>query len=166
MTRTVILGNSGSGKTTLARALAAEGRGTVVLSLDLVAFVEGTPERRPLEDSIADIERFVAEHDAWVIEGCFGDLAQAALRHADELVFLNPGTEACVAHCRARPWEPDKFATSADQDALLEGLLAWVRQYDDRDDEFGLTRHRAVFDAYPGTKREVTDARQYAPDIR
>ena len=22
------------------------------------------------------------------------------------LLFLNPGMETCVAHCRARPWEP------------------------------------------------------------
>lgn len=157
--KTVILGNSGSGKTTLARRLAD---GAPVLSLDAVAFVAGTPERRPLADSAADVERFATTHDAWVIEGCFADLAEVALRHADRLVFLNPGVEACVAHCRARSWERDKFATRAEQDAMLDPLLAWVARYDERDDEYGLRRHRAVYEAYPGDKREETDPRAYA----
>ena len=32
-------------------------------------------------------------------------------------------------HCRARPWEPGKYATKADQDAKLPLLLDWVRAY-------------------------------------
>jgi len=29
-----------------------------------------------------------------------------------------------------------------------------VRQYDTRDDEYGLARHRAIFDGFAGPKRE------------
>lgn len=175
MSRLVILGNSGSGKTTLARRLAARGEsvfvqdglpadGAPVLSLDAVAFVDGTPERRPLADSVAELARFADAHDAWVVEGCFGDLAEAALARADGLLFLNPGVEACLAHCRARPWERDKFPTRQAQDALLAGLLDWVARYDERDDEYGLRRHRAVFDAFAGPKRELTDPARYDAD--
>lgn len=152
--RIVVLGSSGAGKTTLARRL-AESSGAEVLSLDALAFVEGA-ERRPLEDSVRDIEAFVAEHEAWVVEGCYGDLVEAALPHCTELVFLNPGVETCVEHCRRRPFEPDKYETREAQDAMLENLIEWVRSYDTRDDEFGLARHRRIFDGFAGAKRELT----------
>jgi hypothetical protein len=37
---------------------------------------------------------------------------------------------------------------------MLEALLAWVREYETRDDEYGLARHRAVFEGFRGPKRE------------
>jgi adenylate kinase family enzyme len=150
--RIVIMGNSGSGKSTLARRLAGA-TDIPVLCLDAIAFEDG-PQRKPIEESIAALMRFMDEHPQWIIEGCYGDLIEAALPGADELRFLNPGTEACVRHCLNRPWEPDKFASPEDQQAMLEPLLAWVREYDSRTDEFGLTRHRAIFAAFSGNKRE------------
>lgn len=150
--RIVIMGNSGSGKTTFARRLAAE-RALPALCLDAIAFENG-PIRRPLEESVAALERFMTEHPGWIVEGCYGDLIEAALPRADELLFPNPGTDACIQHCRSRPFEPDKFATPEDQQAMLEPLIAWVREYDTRTDEFGLARHRAIFESFPGTKRE------------
>jgi adenylate kinase family enzyme len=152
MHRIVILGNSGSGKTTMARALAAE-HGVPHLDVDLIAWA-APGVRKPLADSVAEMEAFVAAHPGWVMEGSYADLAAAALPHCTELRFLNPGVEACVAHCRARPWEPEKYATPAEQDAMLEFLLAWVRQYPLRDDEYSLRAHRAVFDGFAGPKRE------------
>ncbi|MEQ8484844.1 MAG: hypothetical protein RIB46_10820 [Pseudomonadales bacterium] len=150
--RIVIMGNAGSGKSTLARRL-AEARGLPVLGLDAIAFIDG-PERRPLADSVAEIERFIGRHPGWVVEGCYGDLIEAALAHGDRLIFLNPGVEACVRHCRQRPWEPDKFETPEAQQAMLEPLIDWVRGYETRDDEFGLLRHRTIFEAFCGDKRE------------
>jgi hypothetical protein len=38
---------------------------------------------------------------------------------------------------------------------MLEALVAWVREYDTRADEYGLARHRAIFDAFRGPKREI-----------
>lgn len=46
-----------------------------------------------------------------------------------------------------RPWEPKKFSSSREQDEKLENLIAWVKSYETREDEYGLLRHRAVFDA-------------------
>ena len=151
--RTLILGNSGAGKTTLARRL-AQGREVGLLSLDEVAWDPG-PARRPLAQSLAAIDAFIAGHDEWIIEGCYGDLIEALLPRCGELIFLNPGVEACLAHCRARPWEPDKFATPEEQEAALDFLLDWVGQYEARDDEFGLARHRAIFERFGGAKREI-----------
>lgn len=152
MQRIVIYGNSGSGKTTMARAAAAE-LGLVHLDLDLIAW-ESPGVRRAPAASVAMLHDFFAEHPSWVVEGCYADLVEAALPFCTELRFLNPGVEACVANCRARPWEPEKYASREEQDERLAFLLDWVRQYDTRTDEYGLPRHRALFDGFAGTKRE------------
>jgi adenylate kinase family enzyme len=151
--RILIIGNSGSGKTTMARALAAQW-GVPVLSLDAIAWAEGV-QRRPQDDCTHDILKFINEHEQWIMEGCYASLAEAALPHCTELLFLNPGIEVCEANCRARPWEPDKFATPTEQDAMFANLIDWVRQYDTRQDEFGLKQHRAIYNGFAGAKREV-----------
>ena len=150
----IIYGNSGSGKTTMARKIMRDGA-LPVLSLDDIAWGE-MAVREPLDKSIKALNAFIDAHDEWIIDGCYGDLVEAALSHCTELRFLNPGVERCVEHCRARPWEPDKYANASEQDHRLQTLLDWVRQYDTRDDEFGLARHRAIFDAFQGAKREYS----------
>ena len=152
--RVLIIGNAGSGKTTMARALCAAG-GAVHLCLDDLAFAEGAL-RRPLAESTAALEGFIAEHDRWVIEGCYADLAEGALPHCDEFRFLNPGVAACIENCRRRHWEPDKFPTPEAQNDMLETLIAWVSDYETRGDEYGMARHRALFDRFTGRKREYT----------
>ena len=152
-TRVVVLGNSGSGKTTLACAL-VDALGLAHLDLDAVAWAE-PGVRRPLAESAAEVEAFARSHDAWVVEGSYADLAGAALPFCTEFRFLNPGVEACLANCRRRPWEPEKYASREEQDERLAFLLDWVRQYETRGDEYGLAAHRAVFDAFAGAKREV-----------
>ncbi len=154
--RIVIYGNSGAGKSTLARRLADE-HGLRHLDLDTLAWLPTSPPRRaPLADSLAKLDAFTVQGDAWVIEGCYADLIESAAQRSTELVFLNPGVDTCVAHCRARPWEPHKYASKEAQDANLEMLLDWVRAYATRDDEFSLRAHRALFDRFSGAKREVT----------
>ena len=56
---------------------------------------------------------------------------------------------------RARPWEPHKYASKAEQDANLPLLLDWVRDYETRDDEFSLRSHRRLYDNFAGLKREL-----------
>lgn len=99
--RSLILGNSGSGKTTLARGLCAD-TPAQWLSMDAVAFEAG-PVRLPLADSVAAARAFMDRHAHWVIEGCYADIAEALLPECDRLLFLNPGVESCIAHCRKRP---------------------------------------------------------------
>jgi SAM-dependent methyltransferase len=156
--RVIVFGNSGSGKSTLAAQL-SRAEGLAHLDLDTLAWLPtDPPTRRPIEDSADEIVGFTAQHDAWVIEGCYTDLLAMVRRAATEMVFLNPGVEACVAHCRARPWEPHKYATRVAQDANLAMLIGWVRGYPSRSDTCSLVAHRALYDAFEGPKREVREA--------
>jgi adenylate kinase family enzyme len=155
----VILGNAGSGKSTMARRLNA-GTNIPRLSLDDIAWNDGEV-RRPLEESLRELHRFVTTHDQWILEGCYGDLVEAALPFCTELRFLNPGVEACVQHCRQRPWEPEKFGSREEQDALLDTLIQWVRDYDTRDDEYGLTRHQKLYEDFSGPKKLYATIHDY-----
>jgi len=131
------------------------------LSLDEVAFQDGA-ERRPLSDSIADVRRFMADNESWIIEGCYADIIEAILGNCEEFIFLNPGVDVCIAHCRARPWEPEKFSSKEEQDDNLENLIEWVAAYESRADEYGLSRHREIYDAFPRKKRELNHPSEYA----
>ena len=160
--RIILLGNAGAGKSMLARRLIGS-RKVPRLSLDEIAWYEG-PERKPLEASLKELYRFMEANDQWIIEGCYSDLIEAALPQCTELLFLNPGIETCVAHCQRRPWEPEKFASAAQQNAMLDELIRWVREYESRDDEYGLQRHRQIFDSFSGPKREYTTVASYTQD--
>jgi adenylate kinase family enzyme len=154
-TRIVIIGNSGSGKSTLARKLAAP-ESIPTLDLDTIYWEPGKiAVRREVGAAEADLDRFCTANDSWIVEGCYGDLAQHALRHDPELVFVNPNEAVCLQHCRDRPWEPHKYASKAEQDSKLEFLLQGVSAYYTRDDDMSLKRHRTLFDTYAGPKREV-----------
>lgn len=127
--------------------------------LDLDQLAWATPGvRLPLSESEAAIHSFIGREPAWVIEGCYADLLEAALPFCTEVRFLNPDTEVCIANCRARPWEPEKYASKEVQDANLPLLLDWVRAYERRSDEYSLARHRELFDRFTGTKVEITAA--------
>lgn len=152
--RLLIFGNSGSGKTTMAREVAASER-IPHLDLDSLAWGEGL-RRRPFEESAAELERFIQAHPDWIIEGCYGDLIALAVPHCTEMRFLAPGIESCVANCLARPWEPEKYPTPEAQNAMLADLLGWVREYETRTDEFSLSRHREIFEGFPGPKQMLT----------
>jgi adenylate kinase family enzyme len=146
MERIVIFGNSGSGKSSLAKALAAR-HGVAHLDLDTIAW-ERPGVRAAADESARVLLRFIETSDGWVIEGCYSGLLEVAAAHSTELVFLNPGVEACVENCEARPWEPHKYETREAQDANLRMLVEWVREYETRDDEFSLREHRRLFDAH------------------
>jgi adenylate kinase family enzyme len=156
VTRTLLLGNSGSGKSTLALRLARDD-GLRHLDLDTLAWEPETPpRRRPLAHSVRELTSFMDAADRWVIEGCYADLLGAALPRCARLLFLNPGVEACVTNARERPWEPHKYPTKEAQDANLDMLIGWIRDYETRRDVFSLDAHRALFDAFAGEKLELT----------
>jgi SAM-dependent methyltransferase/adenylate kinase family enzyme len=157
MRRVIVVGNSGSGKSTLAAALARD-EGLAHLDLDTLAWLPtDPPTRRDIGVCASDIRRFTDEHRAWVVEGCYADLARLLVPSATELIFLNPGVDACVRHCQARPWEPHKYPTPEAQDANLPMLLEWVRHYPTRDDPCSLNAHRALYEAFGGPKREIRE---------
>lgn len=155
--RALVFGNSGSGKSTLAVKLAGE-HGVAHLDLDSIVWEPGRiAVQRPPEAIAASLTDFLSRQDSWVIEGCYGELVEAAASHCTELVFLNPGLEACLENNRRRPWEPHKYASREAQDAMLENLQAWVAGYYERRDSWSYAAHRRIFDAFPGRKSERLD---------
>jgi adenylate kinase family enzyme len=107
--RILIIGNSGSGKSTYAKYIAKRD-GLVHVDFDPYAWQPtDPPTRRSVGESLGEL-RAVLPEDGWVVEGCYADLLRGLSQDADLLVFLNPGVEACVRHCRARPFEPHKYA--------------------------------------------------------
>jgi adenylate kinase family enzyme len=155
--RLAILGNSGSGKSTLARWVAAR-TGAAYLDLDTVAWEPG--QAAVVRDGAlarADVADFCGTHEDWVVEGCYASLIAVALPSAPRLVWLNPGVGACLANCRARAWEPHKFASREAQDAQLAALLEWVGTYGTRQGDTSLSAHRTLFGAYAGPKVERLD---------
>lgn len=153
--RILVFGNSGSGKSHLARALAVE-HGLAHLDLDTIVWVPGqiAVPRAP-EQVLHDLLQFFDANRAWVAEGAYGDLIEQALPYCSELVFMNPGKEACLLNNARRPWEPHKYASMDAQQSMLPLLTGWVAQYYERSDHCSYAWHRRVFDTYSGNKREV-----------
>ena len=154
--RLLIFGNSGSGKTSFARAVAASHR---LPHLDLDSIVwepHQVAVQRPSQDISDSLRAFLASKAAWVIEGCYGELIEAASHACTELHFLNPGLEMCLLNNQRRPWEPSKYSSLSEQNAMLPALQAWVSAYYTRGDSWSYREHRRIFDAFLGAKTEHT----------
>ena len=162
--RFAIIGNAGSGKSTLAWQLAGE-MDLALLDLDIVAW---EPERiavpRSRADADADVHGFCRSYPEWVLEGCYTGLIATALHYRPMLLLLDPGLDQCIANCRARPWEPHKYRSRAEQDRKLGMLLAWVEGYYHRDGDISLAAHEALFEAYRGPKQRLS--RLPGPDFQ
>jgi len=76
---------------------------------------------------------------------------------AARAVFLNLDVEQCVANARNRPWEPHKYESKVAQDANLDMLIGWIRDYTERDDVFSYRAHRDFYERFAGEKRMYTD---------
>jgi adenylate kinase family enzyme len=160
-TRTVIIGNAGTGKSTLAKKM-AQVRGATHFDLDVIAWdSKNGIDRRPLEDSLRELQQFLDTHQNWVIEGCHMSLVQPVMPWCRELVFLNPGILQSERNCRSAPFEPHKFPSAEAQEANLEALIEWMKTYETRDDEFSLASHRALFDSFDGLKAEYLSMLEY-----
>ena len=156
--KVLIFGNSGSGKSTYARTLAAA-HGLPHLDLDSIVWEPFQIAVQRLPGAIeGSLRSFLSGSAAWVIEGCYGELIEAIAPLCTELVFLNPGLEACLANNQRRPWEPGKYSSLAEQNGMLEALQAWVASYYTRDDPWSYAAHRLIFDSHSGRKREHTSS--------
>ena len=159
--RILIFGNSGSGKSTLARRLSSK-HGIPILDLDGMVWSRSEyAVLRPEADILADLMAFVRSNDSWIIEGCYGRVIARLLGTCTGMIFVNPGEAACLRNCRARPWEPDKYASKSAQDEKLPLLLARVSAYYSRSDDMSFAAHRHLYESFTGPKREV---KQNEPD--
>ncbi|MBK1856333.1 AAA family ATPase [Verrucomicrobiaceae bacterium 5K15] len=160
--RAIITGNSGSGKSTLAKRL-AENHQMAHLDLDTLAWNGDTPPARQIfSKSTRAIDDFLTANKNWVIEGCYADLIRYAAKSSTHFYFMNLPTETCLENCRNRPWEAHKYPSPEAQNAMLEMLLQWVRDYTQRDDDFSYQSHRDLFDAFNGSKFEILTNQQAA----
>lgn len=155
MKQILIFGNSGAGKSTLAKKL-TEKFNLKHLDLDTLAWQDTQPpSRKPLRKSFKLLDSFLSANSGWVIEGGYADLLNYVSTKANEIIFLNPGTEICIEHCKQRPWEAHKYSSKEAQDKNLEMLIDWVKEYETRDNEFSLKSHRALFELFAGKKTEI-----------
>lgn len=153
MRKILIFGNSGSGKSTLAKRL-CQTEALAHLDLDTLAWqATMPPQRQPIVQSQAAINHFTDSHENWVIEGCYSDLLELLLDKATEIVFMDLPIEQCINNAKNRPWEPHKYPSPADQDANLDMLIQWIRQYENRQDCFSRQAHRMLYHRFSGIKQ-------------
>lgn len=158
--RLLIFGNSGSGKSTLARAL-SQHHSLEHLDLDSIVWEPGRVAIQRKGEAIAkSLDDFLRSHGDWIIEGCYGELVEVASAKCTQLIFLNPGLAACRQNNEQRPWEPHKYRSLADQNAMLAPLQEWVAGYYSRGGAWSYAFHRRLFDEHPGAKAEYN----YLPD--
>ncbi len=152
MRKILIFGNSGSGKTTIAKKLCVE-LGLVHLDLDTLAWQSTSPpERKPLNKSKIEIDRFINLNESWVIEGCYSDLLELVASKSNEMIFMNLPIDDCIANAKERPWEPHKYKSKEAQDANLGMLINWISQYSIRTDTFSESAHKELYEKYSGKK--------------
>jgi adenylate kinase family enzyme len=152
----LIFGNSASGKSTLAKQL-AKSENLAHLDLDLLAWQPtNPPTRTALSESTLAIEYFMQQHNSWVIEGCYSDLLAIAEVQSSEIIFMNLPIDDCIINAKNRPWEPHKYDSKSAQDANLTMLIAWISQYELRDDTFSKSAHLEFYQHYTAAKKMLT----------
>ena len=157
MRKILIFGNSGSGKSTLAKKLCESNR-MPHLDLDNLAWQPTLPpQRKPLDQSGAEISRFISANSSWVIEGCYTDLLEFALEAANEVIYMNLSIELCIENAKSRPWEPHKYESKEAQDKNFDMLISWISGYSTRKDTFSEAEHLRLFDGFDGIKTTITN---------
>ena len=157
MSKILVFGNSGSGKSTFSKQIARK-LGLAHLDLDVLAWLPTDPPKRmPIEESKEKINDFIAEHESWVVEGCYTDLLELLKHEASEVVFMDLTVEQCIANAKSRPWESHKYTSKETQDANLDMLIDWIRNYTFRSDSFSYESHRSFFESFQGKKIAYTE---------
>jgi len=157
LSKILVFGNSGSGKSTFAKHISLN-FGLSHLDLDVLAWLPTSPpQRMPIEKSKERINDFLAEHESWVIEGCYTDLLELLKDEASEVVFMDLNIEQCIANAKSRPWEPHKYESKEAQDANLNMLIKWIEDYKTRSDSFSYESHRRFYESFQGKKVAYTE---------
>lgn len=152
--KVIIFGNSASGKSTLAKHLCSSEK-LAHFDLDTIAWKPTSPpERKALEESLREVENFVASNSSWVIEGCYSDLIGFVLPKATEIIYMDLPIEVCIANAKKRPWESHKYKSKEVQDENLPMLIEWISQYESRNDTFSRSAHLGLLERFSG-KRTV-----------
>ena len=148
----IVFGNSGSGKSTFAKSISKRDS-LSHLDLDLIAWKKtNPPERMEIKDSKEIIDKFLAENDQWIVEGCYSDLIELLIPESNQAIFMDLSIDDCIANAKNRPWEPHKYNSKSEQDANLSMLINWIKDYENREDTFSRKAHLEIFNQYTGDK--------------
>ena len=113
-----VVGYSGAGKSTLTRTL-AQTLAIPHLYLDAVNFVPGWGER-DREEARQMVRDFMAQNDAWVIDGNYSGLCQRErLERADCIVFLNFPRLRCLW----RAWRRSVRYRGRTRESMADGCM-------------------------------------------
>jgi len=160
-----IFGNSGSGKSTLAKRLSSQ-QALTYLDLDNIAWQSANPpQRATLDASLKQLNDFMAQNSAWIIEGCYGDIISSAIEQADGVIFMDLPVEHCIENAKSRPFEPHKYASKQAQDDNLDLLLSWIANYTDRDDWSGYHYHNRLFKECTILKQRISSNVAITSDV-
>ena len=155
MERIVIIGNSGSGKSSLARRLSDRFASPVIHLDGLFWEPGGFNRKRPQEVVFAEIAT-LATGQRWIVEGVFGELAQAFLPNADLLLWLNLDWESCRQGLLHRGSESSKQRDPQSAEENFNKLLQWASAYWQRDDARSFQGHQELFAQFGGDKHSFT----------
>ena len=154
--RIAILGNSGSGKTYLARALnAVLERG--IIHLDSLFWEFGGFDRKRSADQVQRDIASLMQGESWIVEGVFGDLAQAFFPRAELLIWLDVDWETCSASLLDRGSESAKWLTKTLAEERFRELFAWAAAYWQRQGSCSHSGHNSMFDLFQGEKIRFTE---------
>ncbi len=119
----------------------------------MIAWISATPPARaPLQEPNKKIEEFANANESWVIEGSYTDLMDIVSTLANEIIFLNLSIEQCIENAKNRPWEPHKYKTRSAQNSNLDMLINWIKEYNERDDNFSFNSHMEFYNKFKGKK--------------
>lgn len=155
----VIIGNSGSGKTWLAEKLSSP-TGTPVVHLDEIFWAPGGFDCRREDHEIVRLIRESAKRQSWIVEGVFGDLAQAYFDRADAAIWLDLEWEVCKSRLMARGCESTRHMGREQSEKGLADLMEWASHYYDRLGQCSRHGHAALIDGFTGRKLHLTSERQ------
>ncbi|MEH3087903.1 MAG: hypothetical protein PGN26_15520 [Xylophilus ampelinus] len=152
----VILGNSGSGKTWLANRIANVTH-TPVVHLDEFFWQPGGFNAKRSATEIAESILRARALQSWIVEGVFGELAEAFLPDAHAMLWLDMDWKLCHQRIRHRGNERAAEQGGEQFDAGTEKLVAWAADYFTRTDKRSHIGHHLLFDGFGGSKLRLTD---------
>lgn len=151
MKRIVIIGNSGSGKTYLGQRL-SDRLHLEVIHLDKLFWEPGGFNvKRPKEIVYAEIAT-LAQGENWIVEGVFGELAQAFFANAEQLIWLDIDQETCLNSLLQRGSEGFNQLDQQSAEENFQKLLTWASAYWQRQDLRSRCGHALLFEQFNGKK--------------
>lgn len=151
MERIVIIGNSGSGKTYLAQRLRDYYRYPVIHLDKLFWEPGGFNVKRPKEIVYAEIAKLVQGAN-WIIEGVFGELAQAFFANAEQLIWLDLDQQTCLNSLLQRGSEGYNQLDQQSAEENFQKLLTWAAAYWQREDLRSQRGHARLFEQFNDKK--------------